>query len=82
MSFICEPIEMSSAVNASTIKEYASGIIGTTKSNLISYELSMPVRFDYNIRLFCFYHHDDFNMRNSEQMKTICRHHLKSLTVS
>lgn len=51
-------------------------------AELVSYELSLPTRVDANIRPFCCYHKDDFNLAQEEQRKGIFEHHSNSLIVS
>ena len=51
-------------------------------ADLLLYELSMPMRFNSNIRPFCFYHKDDFNVLQEEERERICSHHLNNLIVS
>jgi hypothetical protein len=48
-------------------------------ADLISHELSVPSRIDANIRAFCCYHEDDFNVLQEEQRKRILRHHSNNL---
>lgn len=57
-------------------------ILNDRRGDLISYELSMPLRFDSPVRSFCFYHKDDFNVLQEEQRRRICSHHLNNLIVS
>jgi hypothetical protein len=57
-------------------------ILNNRIADLLSYELSMPARFDSNIRSFCFYHKDDFNILQKEERRTICSHHLNNLIVT
>lgn len=57
-------------------------ILNDRRGDLLSYELSMPLRFDSPVRSFCFYHKDDFNVLQEEQRKRICSHHLNNLIVS
>lgn len=51
-------------------------------ADLLLYELSVPMRFNSNIRPFCFYHKDDFNVLQEEERERICSHHLNNLIVS
>ena len=46
-------------------------ILNKRIDDLLSWELSMPVRFDSNVRPFCFYHRDDFNALQEEEKKRI-----------
>ena len=48
-------------------------------AELISHEVSFPSRIDTNIRSFCCYHKDDFNVLQEEQRKRILRHHWNNL---
>jgi hypothetical protein len=64
------------------LSDLGTFILNNRIADLLSYELSLPVRFDYNIRPFCFYHKDDFNILREEQRKRICSHHLNNLIVS
>jgi hypothetical protein len=52
------------------------------KAELISHEVSVSSRIDANIRAFCCYHKDDFNLLQEEQRKRIWRHHLNNLILS
>ncbi|HKG86887.1 MAG TPA: hypothetical protein VKA95_01070 [Nitrososphaeraceae archaeon] len=57
-------------------------ILNNRIADLLSHELSMPLRFDSPVRPFCFYHKEDFNVLQEEQRRKICSHHLNSLIVS
>jgi hypothetical protein len=48
-------------------------------AELISHEVSLPSRIDTNIRAFCCYHKDDFNVLREVQRKRILRHHWNNL---
>ena len=50
--------------------------------DLISYEQSIPAKIDANIRPFCCYHKDDFNLLEEQQQKRIFEHHSNNLIVS
>jgi hypothetical protein len=64
------------------VSDLGTFILNKRIADLLSYELSMPVRFDSNVRSFCFYHRDDFNALQEEEKKRICGHHLNNLIVS
>ena len=64
------------------LSDLGTFILNNRIADLLSYELSLPVRFDYNIRPFCFYHKDDFNILREGQRKRIFSHHLNNLIVS
>lgn len=64
------------------VSDLGTFILNNRIADLLSYELSMPVRFDSNVRPFCCYHKDDFNMLQEEERKRICGHHLNNLIVS
>jgi hypothetical protein len=51
-------------------------------TELVSYELSLPTRVDANIRPFCCYHKNDFNLLQEEQRRRIFGHHSNNLIVS
>jgi hypothetical protein len=57
-------------------------ILNNRIADLISYEQSMPAKIDANIRPFCCYHKDDFNLLDEEQRKRIFEHHSNNLIVS
>jgi hypothetical protein len=48
-------------------------------AELISHEVSVPSRIDTNVRSFCCYHKDDFNVLQEGQRKTILHHHWNNL---
>ncbi len=64
------------------LSDLGTFILNNRIADLLSYELSLPVRFDSNVRPFCFYHRDDFNALQEEERKRICGHHLNNLIVS
>jgi hypothetical protein len=64
------------------LSDLGTFILNKRTVDLLSYELSMPIRFDSNVRPFCFYHRDDFNALQEEEKKKICGHHLNNLIVS
>jgi hypothetical protein len=52
-------------------------------ADLISHEVSVPSRkYTNNIRSFCCYHKDDFNLLQEEQRKRILRHHSNNLILA
>ncbi|HEX6282188.1 MAG TPA: hypothetical protein VFZ67_08165 [Nitrososphaera sp.] len=64
------------------LSDLGTFILNNRIADLLSYELSLPVRFDSNVRPFSFYHRDDFNALQEEERKRICGHHLNNLIVS
>jgi hypothetical protein len=48
-------------------------------AELISHEVSVPSRIDTNVRSFCCYHKDDFNVLQEGQRKRILHHHWNNL---
>ena len=64
------------------LSDLGTFILSNRIADLLSYELSIPVRFDSKIRPFCFYHKDDFNVLQEEERRKICGHHLNNLIVS
>jgi MEDS: MEthanogen/methylotroph, DcmR Sensory domain len=64
------------------LSDLGTFILNSRISDLLSHELSMPTRFDSNIRPLCFYHKDDFDVLQEEEKRRICSHHLNNLIVS
>jgi hypothetical protein len=44
------------------------------RDRLIEHELSMPPRFDINIKRFCVFHKQDFNILTEEQKQKLLNH--------
>ena len=63
------------------LSDLGTFILNNRISDLLSHELSMPSRFDSNIRPICFYHNDDFNVLREGEKRRICSHHLNNLIV-
>jgi len=63
------------------LSDLGTFILNNRIADLLSHELSMPTRFESNIRSLCFYHHDDFNALREEEKRRICSHHLNNLIV-
>jgi hypothetical protein len=63
------------------LSDLGTFILNNRIADLLSHELSMPSRFDSNIRPLCFYHNDDFNVLREEEKRRICSHHLNNLIV-
>ncbi len=51
------------------------------KDKLVEHELSMPSRFDTNLKRFCVFHKQDFNSLAEEQRQKLVNHHGKVLIV-
>jgi hypothetical protein len=64
------------------LSDLGTFILNDRIGDLLSHELSMPTRFDSNIRPLCFYHNDDFNVLREEEKRRICSHHLNNLIVT
>jgi hypothetical protein len=45
------------------------------KEKLVEHELSMPSRFDVNLKRFCVFHKQDFNTLSEEQRQKLINHH-------
>jgi hypothetical protein len=45
------------------------------KEKLVEHELSMPSRFDKNLKRFCVFHKQDFNVLTEEQKQKLVDHH-------
>jgi DcmR-like sensory protein len=63
------------------LSDLGTFILNNRIADLLSHELSMPTRFESNIRPLCFYHNDDFNVLREEEKRRICSHHLNNLLV-
>jgi hypothetical protein len=51
------------------------------KEKLVEHELSMPSRFDVNLKRFCVFHKQDFNSLAEEQKQKLLDHHGQVLMV-
>ena len=51
------------------------------KEKLVEHELSMPSRFDTNLKRFCVFHKQDFNSLAEEQRQKLLDHHGQVLMV-
>jgi hypothetical protein len=51
------------------------------KEKLVEHELSMPSRFDMNLKRFCVFHKQDFNSLAEEQKQKLLDHHGQVLMV-
>ena len=51
------------------------------KEKLVEHELSMPSRFDVNLKRFCVFHKQDFNSLAEEQKQKLLDHHGQVLIV-
>ena len=45
------------------------------KDKLVEHELSMPSRFDVNLKRFCVFHKQDFDVLSEEQKQKLINHH-------
>jgi hypothetical protein len=50
-------------------------------NGLVDYELSMPIKFDVDMKGFCLYHQKDFNKFSHKQKQELIRHHGKALQI-
>jgi hypothetical protein len=51
------------------------------KDKLVEHELSMPSRFDVNLKRFCVFHKQDFDVLSEEQKEKLVNHHGQVLVV-
>ena len=63
------------------LSDLGTFILNNRIADLLSHELSMPSRFDSNVRPLCFYHNDDFTVLREEEKRRIYSHHLNNLIV-
>jgi hypothetical protein len=87
MSFLArlaKQAQFSGKKGISVIADLASFYHFNRIDKLIEYEMSLPTKYDDNMKLkgFCFYHQEDFDRRLTEQQKQILlEHHGKNLMV-
>jgi hypothetical protein len=51
------------------------------KDKLVEHELSMPSRFDVNLKRFCIFHKRDFDVLSEEQKQKLINHHGQVLII-
>jgi hypothetical protein len=87
MSFVeklAKQAQFSGKNGISVIADLASFYYFNRIDKLIEYEMSLPTKFDDNMKLkgFCFYHQEDFDRRLSkEEKQKLLEHHDKALRV-
>jgi hypothetical protein len=87
MSFLARLVKQaqsSGKSGVSVIADLASFYYYDRIDKLIEYEMSLPTKYDDEMKLkgFCFYHQEDFDKRLSkEQKQKLLEHHGKSLMV-
>ena len=50
--------------------------------DLIDYELSLPTKYDVQMKGFCLYHQKDFGKFSEEQQQKLIEHHSKALKIT
>lgn len=50
-------------------------------NDLVDYELSLPIKFDVDVKGFCLYHQKDFDKFSDEQKQQLIGHHGKTLKI-
>jgi MEDS: MEthanogen/methylotroph, DcmR Sensory domain len=50
-------------------------------NDLVDYELSLPTKYDVQIKGFCLYHQKDFDKFSDEQKQKLIEHHGKALEI-
>jgi hypothetical protein len=50
-------------------------------NELVDYELSLPTKFDVDIKGFCLYHEKDFNQFSDKQKQESIGHHGKAIEI-
>jgi hypothetical protein len=48
---------------------------------LVEYELSLPTKYEVQMKGFCLYHQKDFDNLSDEQQQKLVRHHGKALKI-
>ncbi len=49
--------------------------------DLVDYELSLPTKYDVQMKGFCLYHQKDFDKLSEEQQQKLIEHHHKTLEI-
>jgi hypothetical protein len=49
--------------------------------DLVEYELSLPKKYDIDLKGFCLYHKDDFNRLTREQRQKLAVHHERTMEI-
>ena len=49
--------------------------------DLVEYELSLPAKYDIDLKRFCIYHKDDFNRLTREQRQKLAVHHGRTIII-
>ena len=50
-------------------------------NELVDYELSLPTKFDNDMKGFCLYHQKDFNRFSDKQKQMLIGHHSRALEI-
>jgi hypothetical protein len=80
MEFINDLVKR--AENGVLVIADAGGFFHLKKTDkLIEHELSMPSQFDVNLKRFCVFHKQDFNMLTEEQRQNLVNHHGQALMI-
>ena len=81
---LAKQTQFSGKKGISVIADLGSFYYNDQNNKLIEYEMSLPTKYDDNMKLkgFCFYHQEDFDQRLTEQQKQmLLEHHGKNLMV-
>jgi hypothetical protein len=81
---LAKQAQFSGKKGISVIADLASFYYKDQSDKLIEYEMSLPTKYDDNMKLkgFCFYHQEDFDRRlTKEQKQMLLEHHGKNLMV-
>jgi hypothetical protein len=49
--------------------------------NLVNFELSLPSKYDIDLKRICVYHQKDFNRLTEEQRQKLINHHVISIEI-
>jgi hypothetical protein len=49
--------------------------------DLVEYELSLPRKYDIDLKGFCLYHKDDFNRLTQKHRQKLASHHEKTIII-
>ena len=83
LAILAKQAQSSGKSGVSVIADLASFYYYDHSDKLIEYEMSLPSKYDDNMKLkgFCFYHQKDFERLSKQQKQKLLEHHGKNLTV-
>jgi hypothetical protein len=83
LAILAKQAQSSGKSGVSVIADLASFYYYDHSDKLIEYEMSLPSKYDDNMKLkgFCFYHQKDFERLSKQQKQKLLEHHGKNLMI-